>query len=48
MEAERDRLMRDEKARNLDIEVKKPVPDPVADERLKRMRDEGRKAKGNR
>jgi hypothetical protein len=48
MEAERDRLMRDEKARNLDIEVKKPVTDPVADERLKRMRDEGRKAKGNR
>ena len=48
MEAERDRLMRDEKARNPDIEVKKPVTDTVADERLKRMRDEGRKAKGNR
>ena len=48
MEAERARLTADEKARNLDIEVKKPVPDAAADERAKRMRDEGRKLKGNR
>lgn len=48
MEAERARLTADEKARNLDIEVKKPVPDAAADERAKRMREEGRKLKGNR
>lgn len=47
-EAEKARLTRDEKARNLDLEVKKPVPDAAADERAKRMRDEGRKLKGNR
>lgn len=47
-EAEKARLTRDEKARNLDLEVKKPVPDAAADERVKRMREEGRKLKGNR
>ena len=48
LEAERNRLAKDEKARALDIEVKKPVPDEAADERLRRMREEGRKLKGNR
>jgi len=48
MGAERDRQMRDEKAKATDIELKKAVPDPVADERARRMREEGRKAKGNR
>lgn len=48
MAAEQARLTADEKARNLDLEVKKPVPDAVADERAKRMKEEGRKLKGNR
>ncbi len=48
MEAEKARLTADEKARAKDIELKKNIPDDVADERAKRMRDEGKKLKGNR
>ena len=48
MEAEKARLTADEKARNLDLEVKKPVPDAPADARARRMIEEGRKLKGNR
>lgn len=48
MAAEQARLAADEKARNLDLEVKKPVPDAAADERAKRMKEEGRRLKGNR
>lgn len=48
MEAERNRLDADTKARAKDIELKKNVPDDAADERAKRMRDEGRRAKGSR
>lgn len=48
LEAEKARLTADEKARNLDLEVKKPVPDAPADERARRMREEGKRLKGNR
>jgi len=47
MGAERDRQMRDEKAKATDIELKKAVPDPVADERARRMRQEGGKVRRN-
>ena len=46
--AETARLTADEKAKTLDIELKTAVPDAPADERLKRMREEGKKLKGNR
>jgi len=47
-EAETARLAKDEKARALDLEVKKPVPDAPADARARRMIEEGKKLKGNR
>lgn len=46
--AETARLTADEKAKTLDIKLKTAVPDAPADERLKRMREEGKKLKGNR
>lgn len=43
LEAETARRTQTEKAINLDIELKKAVPDPVADDRAKRMIQEGKK-----
>jgi hypothetical protein len=48
MEAEQARLMRDQTSREKTIELNKPVPDAAADERAKRMKEEGRRLKGNR
>lgn len=46
--AETARLTADEKAKTLDIQLKTAVPDAPADERARRMREEGKKLKGNR
>lgn len=48
LEIERNRLDEARRKIDLDIEVKKIVPDAPADERLKRMREEGKKLKGGR
>jgi len=48
MEAERNRLTRDQKARDNTIERGRKTVDDVADERVKRMMEEGRGLKGNR
>ena len=48
LETERNRLDEARRKIDLDIEVKKIVPDAPADERLKRMREEGKKLKGGR
>lgn len=47
-EIEKARIDETRRKIDLDIEVKKVVPDEAADERAKRMREEGRKLKGNR
>lgn len=46
--AEKTRIDDFNKKQALDIELKTVAPDAPADERLKRMREEGRKLKGNR